>query len=47
MINAMSLAVVVAYYMYLEVEELDIDHIWKDNNIVDFSNFLSTFQSDD
>ena len=32
----MYLAVLVAYDMYLEVSEGDIDQTWKDDNIVDF-----------
>ena len=39
MIHDMSLAVVVDYYMYLKVAELDLDQTWKDDNIVDFWTF--------
>ena len=35
----MSLAVVVAYNMYLKVAEGDLRHTWKDDNIVDFWTF--------
>ena len=39
MICAMSLAVVVDYDMYLNVEEWDLDQTWKEDNIVDFWKF--------
>ena len=35
----MSLAVVVAYYMYLEVSEVELNQKCKDKNIVDFCTF--------
>ena len=35
----MSLVVVVAYYMYLEVSEVELNQKWKDKNIVDFCTF--------
>ena len=35
----MSLAVFIAYYIYLEVSEVELDQKWKDKNIVDFCTF--------
>ena len=35
----MSLAVVYAYEMDLEVSKGELDHTWKDNNIFDFWKF--------
>ena len=35
----MSLAVFIAYYIYLEVSEGELDQKWKDKNIVDFCTF--------
>ena len=39
MLNAISLAVVVDYDMFLEVAEGEINYTWKEDNIVDFWNF--------
>ena len=39
MIHSMSLAVVVAYGMYLKVAEGEFDHTWKDEKIVEFWTF--------
>ena len=38
-INAMYLAMSVAYNMYLAVVEGELDQTWKDDNIVDFCTF--------
>ena len=38
-LHAMSLAVIIYYYMYLEVSEGEIEQRWKDKNIVDFCTF--------
>ena len=38
-LHDMSLAVFIAYYMYLEVSEWELDQKWKDKNIVDFCTF--------
>ena len=37
--HTMSLALVVAYYMYLKVAEEVLGQTWKDDNIVDFWTF--------
>lgn len=38
-LHAMSLAVFIAYYIYLEVSEGELDQKWKDKNIFDFCTF--------
>ena len=47
MIHSMSFAVVVDYYMYLDLEEVELDKTWKDEIfwLLDISWY--NFQSDD
>ena len=43
MLHAMYLAVVVDYYIYIEVTEVELYQKWKDNNIVEFWKFTIYF----
>ena len=41
--HIMSLSVVAAYEIYLDMEEVDLYQTWKDNNIVEFWKFHNIF----